>query len=73
MPPRLICPYCRAPVDPQLLDTADCKGASCRVCPECDALIQLPSANEVAVQPLPTVQETSSTPLPQAEPCPVMP
>ena len=43
MPSRIICPYCHAPIDSRLLDAAAFSAITCRVCPECDGLIQLPA------------------------------
>jgi hypothetical protein len=41
MTPRIICPHCHCPIDPQSLETAVGAGVCYRICPECDEPIVL--------------------------------
>lgn len=41
MTPRIICPHCHCPIDPQSLEAAVGAGVCYRICPECDEPIVL--------------------------------
>ena len=41
MTPRIICPHCHSPIDPQTLDYASSDSAQFRICPACDEPIVL--------------------------------
>lgn len=55
MTPRMICPHCHGPIDPQTLEPAASADWLYRICPECDEPIVLaPAAGPDAPAPTPS-------------------
>lgn len=60
MTPRIICPHCHRPIDPQTLDYASSNSAQFRICPACDEPIVLALTLAITeLPPAPTVNVIS--------------
>lgn len=67
MTPRIICPYCHSPIDPQTLEAAISARVRYRICPECDRPIVLSAGDEETGEALPVSSVDVSSPVAGAE------